>query len=97
MSNFFAQSEALAFGKTAAEVRAEGARGALVAHKTFDGNRPSNTILADKLDPFTLGAPTNLALTADGTLEYQESGLLDDGRYAFRVPPTEACRFQRVR
>ncbi len=55
MSNVFAQAEALAFGKTADEVRAEGTPEALVPHKTFDGNRPSNVVLAEKLDPATLG------------------------------------------
>ncbi|WP_029920022.1 glucose-6-phosphate isomerase [Nevskia soli] len=56
MANLFAQSEALAFGKTAEEVRAEGTAAALVPHRTFGGNRPSNTILAEKLTPETLGA-----------------------------------------
>ncbi len=56
MANLFAQSEALAFGKTADEVRAEGTAAALVPHRTFEGNRPSNTILADQLTPHTLGA-----------------------------------------
>jgi len=56
MANFFAQTEALAFGKTSAEVAAEGATGALVAHKTFEGNRPTTSILAERLTPFTLGA-----------------------------------------
>jgi len=60
MANFFAQTEALAFGKSGDEVRAEGVTGDLVAHKTFEGNRPTNTILADTLDPFTLGALTAL-------------------------------------
>ena len=55
MANLFAQSEALAFGKTADEVRAEGTPEALVPHRTFEGNRPSNTLLATTLDPFTLG------------------------------------------
>ena len=55
MANVFAQSEALAFGKTADEVRAEGTPDWLVPHRTFEGNRPSNTILAEKLDPETLG------------------------------------------
>src|SRR5437588_6587496 len=45
MANVFAQAEALAFGKTSAEVKAEGAADALVPHRTFEGNRPSNTIL----------------------------------------------------
>jgi glucose-6-phosphate isomerase len=56
MANCFAQSEALAFGKTAAEVRAEGVPEALVPHRTFPGDRPSTTILADALTPATLGA-----------------------------------------
>jgi glucose-6-phosphate isomerase len=56
MANFFAQTEALAFGRTAEQVAAEGATGALVAHKTFEGNRPTTTILGERLTPFTLGA-----------------------------------------
>jgi glucose-6-phosphate isomerase len=56
MANFFAQTEALAFGKTAQEVAAEGVPDFQVAHRTFEGNRPTNTILADKLAPATLGA-----------------------------------------
>ncbi|NTV63689.1 MAG: glucose-6-phosphate isomerase [Oscillochloris sp.] len=56
MANFFAQSEALAMGKTAAEVLAEGTADWLVPHRTFPGNRPSNTILADRLTPAVLGA-----------------------------------------
>ena len=50
MANVFAQGEALAFGKTADEVRAEGVPEHLVPHKVFEGNRPSSTILADELD-----------------------------------------------
>ncbi|HEV8257777.1 MAG TPA: glucose-6-phosphate isomerase, partial [Casimicrobiaceae bacterium] len=56
MANLFAQSEALAFGKTAEEVRAEGTPDDLVPHRTFEGNRPSNTILAERLTPHALGA-----------------------------------------
>jgi len=56
MANLFAQSEALAFGKTADQVRAEGTPERLVPHRCFEGNRPSNTILAERLTPFTLGA-----------------------------------------
>ena len=56
MANLFAQSEALAFGKTADEMRAEGTPEALVAHRTFEGNGPSSTILAERLDPRLLGA-----------------------------------------
>jgi glucose-6-phosphate isomerase len=55
MSNVFAQAEALAFGKTAEEVRAEGTPEAIVAHRVMPGNRPSNTILAEQLTPHTLG------------------------------------------
>ncbi len=56
MANLIAQSEALAFGKTTDEVKAEGTPAALVPHRTFEGNRPSSTILAERLDPRTLGA-----------------------------------------
>jgi glucose-6-phosphate isomerase len=56
MANLFAQAEALAFGKTADEVRADGVPEALVPHRTFEGNRPSSTILAERLTPETLGA-----------------------------------------
>ncbi len=56
MANLFAQTEALAFGKTADEVRAEGTPEALVPHRVCEGNRPSNTLLADALTPHTLGA-----------------------------------------
>ena len=56
MANLFAQSEALAFGKTADEVKAEGTPDDLVPHRTFEGNRPSNTILAERLTPHALGA-----------------------------------------
>ena len=56
MSNFFAQTEALAFGKSADECRAEGVPENLVAHKTFEGNKPTNTLLADELTPETFGA-----------------------------------------
>jgi len=55
MANLFAQAEALAFGRTAEEVRAEGVPDRLVPHRTFPGNRPSSVILADRLTPFTLG------------------------------------------
>ncbi len=55
MANVFAQTEALAFGKTADEVRAEGTPEWLVPHRVFPGNRPTTTILAEKLDPATLG------------------------------------------
>jgi len=56
MANFFAQTEALAFGKTAEEVAAEGVADFQVRHRTFEGNRPTNTILAERLTPATLGA-----------------------------------------
>jgi glucose-6-phosphate isomerase len=56
LANVVAQSEALAFGKTVDEVRAEGTPDWLVPHRVFQGNRPSNTILAERLTPETLGA-----------------------------------------
>jgi glucose-6-phosphate isomerase len=56
IANVFAQTEALAFGKTPAEVRAEATPDELVPHRTFEGNRPSNTILAERLTPHALGA-----------------------------------------
>jgi glucose-6-phosphate isomerase len=56
ISNVFAQAEALAFGKTPEEVRAEGVPEELVPHKEFDGNRPTNVILAQRLTPETLGS-----------------------------------------
>jgi glucose-6-phosphate isomerase len=55
MSNVFAQGEALAFGKTAEQVREEGTPEEVVPHRVMEGNRPSNTILADRLTPQTLG------------------------------------------
>jgi len=55
-SNFFAQSEALMVGKTPEEVKQEGAPEELVPHKTFLGNRPTTSILAQKITPATLGA-----------------------------------------
>lgn len=55
MANFFAQTQALAFGKTPEEVRAEGVPEELVPHKTFRGNHPTTTILADRLTPSVLG------------------------------------------
>ncbi len=56
MSNVFAQGEALAFGKTAEQVRAEGTPEEVVPHRVMEGNRPSNTILAERLTPETLGS-----------------------------------------
>jgi len=56
LANVFAQAEALAFGKTAAQVEAEGTATALVPHRVFEGNRPSNTILAHRLTPAVLGS-----------------------------------------
>jgi len=55
LANVFAQAEALAFGKTAAEVQAEGVPAWLVPHKTFEGNRPATTLLLDELTPAALG------------------------------------------
>jgi glucose-6-phosphate isomerase len=56
MANLFAQTEALAFGKTEDEVKADGTPGWLCPHRIFEGNRPTNTILAERLTPETLGA-----------------------------------------
>lgn len=56
MANLFAQTQALAFGKTAEQCRADGDREDLIPFKTFEGNRPTNTLLADQLTPETLGA-----------------------------------------
>jgi len=55
LANVFAQAEALAFGKTPEEVQAEGTPEWLVPHRVFEGNRPSNTVLAEQLTPATLG------------------------------------------
>jgi glucose-6-phosphate isomerase len=55
-ANVFAQGEALAFGKTPEEVRAEGTEEWLVPHRVFEGNRPSNTLLLERLTPHALGA-----------------------------------------
>ena len=55
MANFFAQTEALAFGKTAESLKADGVPADLIPHKTFEGNRPTNSIMADKLTPSVLG------------------------------------------
>ncbi|MDH4350905.1 MAG: glucose-6-phosphate isomerase, partial [Gemmatimonadota bacterium] len=55
LANVFAQTEALAFGKTAEQVKAEGTPEWLVPHRVFEGNRPSNTLLLDRLTPAALG------------------------------------------
>jgi glucose-6-phosphate isomerase len=55
MANFFAQTEALAFGKSKEELLEEGVPSELIPHKTFEGNRPTNSIMADKLTPSVLG------------------------------------------
>jgi glucose-6-phosphate isomerase len=55
LANVFAQAEALAFGKTSDEVQAEGTPAWLVPHRTFEGNRPSNTLLLERLTPAALG------------------------------------------
>jgi glucose-6-phosphate isomerase len=60
ISNVFAQAQALAFGKTEREVRAEGTPQAIVPHRVMPGNRPSNVILAEQLTPFSLGTLTAL-------------------------------------
>jgi glucose-6-phosphate isomerase len=55
MANFFAQTEALAFGKTAEEVKADGVPDFQVPHRTFEGNHPTNTLLLPRLTPEALG------------------------------------------
>src|SRR4029077_9738509 len=55
LANVFAQTEALAFGKTPEQVKAEATRYCLMPHRVFEGNRPSNTIVAERLTPETLG------------------------------------------
>jgi glucose-6-phosphate isomerase len=56
MSNIFAQAQALAFGKTAGELRAEGADERVIPHRVMEGNRPSNVLLAPELSPRVLGS-----------------------------------------
>ena len=73
MANVFAQTEALAFGKTAEEVKAEGTPDWLVPHRVFEGNRPSNTIMADELTPGDAGQ-TGRALRAHGVHRRARSG-----------------------
>jgi glucose-6-phosphate isomerase len=71
LANTFAQTEALAFGKTAAQVSADGSPDWLVPHRVFEGNRPTNTILADRLTPETLGKLVALyehAVFTEGTI-----------------------------
>ncbi len=71
MANLFAQGEALAFGRDAAKLRAEGTPDALVPHKTCPGDRPSSTLLADRLTPHSLGALVALyehAVFVQGTI-----------------------------
>jgi glucose-6-phosphate isomerase len=70
-ANVFAQTEALAFGKTADEVKAEGTPEWLVPHRVFEGNRPSNTLVAERLTPEVLGALVALyehAVFTQGTI-----------------------------
>jgi glucose-6-phosphate isomerase len=55
MANLFAQTEALAFGKTPQQVKADGVSDSLVPHRTFEGNHPTNTLLLDRLTPASLG------------------------------------------
>jgi glucose-6-phosphate isomerase len=76
MANVFAQTEALAFGKTPEEVKAEGTPDWLVPHRTFDGNRPTSTILAERLAPETLGTLVALyehSVFTQGTLWHIDS------------------------
>jgi glucose-6-phosphate isomerase len=71
LANVFAQTEALAFGKTAEQVKAEGTPDGLVPHRLFEGNRPSNTLLLDRLTPAALGKLVALyehSVFAQGTI-----------------------------
>jgi two-component system LytT family sensor kinase len=77
MANVFAQAEALAFGKSAEEVRAGGTAEWLVPHRTFEGNRPSNTILAERLTPHTLGALVAL-YERPGRLRLEETRVVSE-------------------
>ena len=73
MANVFAQAEALAFGKTPEEVKAEGTPDWLVPHRVFEGNRPSNTILAERLTPASSASSsrsTSTRVHAGGDLEH---------------------------
>ena len=76
MANVFAQTEALAFGNTPQEVGAEGTPAWLVPHRTFEGNRPTSTILAKRLTPETLGTLVTLyehSAFTQGTLWHIDS------------------------
>ena len=73
MANVFAQTEALAFGKTAEEVKNESTPDWLVPHRVFEGNRPSNTILAERLTPEALGKL--VALSSIQCLRKERSGI----------------------
>ena len=98
MANLFAQTEALAFGKTAEEVVAEGVAAALVPHRTFEGNRPTNTILADALTPAALGdwsrstSTRSSSRASSGTSTRSTSGAWSWAR----CWPTGSCRSSRA-
>ena len=94
MANFFAQTEALAFGKTRAEVEAEGVPATQVPHRTFAGNHPTNTILADRLDPRTLGRLVGLyehKVFTQGTIwgidSFDQWGVELGKKLALRISP----------
>ena len=92
LANVFAQTEALAFGKTEQEVKAEGTPDWLIPHRVFEGNRPSNTLLLDRLTPTALGklvmTPPMLVhpvgqFTEQSKLEFGRPYLLDEVARAF--------------
>jgi len=94
IANVFAQAEALAFGKTADEVKAEGSPDWLVPHRTFEGNRPTNTILVQKLTPSALGKLVALYehnVFAQGTLwnidSFDQWGVELGKKLAVRIIP----------
>ena len=94
IANLFAQTEALAFGKIRAEVEAEGVPATQVPHRTFAGNHPTNTILADRLDPRTLGRLVGLyehKVFTQGTIwgidSFDQWGVELGKKLALRISP----------
>jgi glucose-6-phosphate isomerase len=103
MANVFAQTQALAFGKTAQEVRAEGIPERLVPHRSFEGNRPTNTILAERLTPETLGALVALyehSVFTQGTIwqidSFDQWGVELGKALATRIVPELASHIEPV-
>ncbi|MDP7572057.1 MAG: glucose-6-phosphate isomerase, partial [Myxococcota bacterium] len=98
MSNLFAQTEALALGRTPDEVRADGVAEELVTHRSFPGNRPTNTLLADRLTPESFGALLALyehKVFVQGTLwnvdSFDQWGVELGKTLARRITPALSC------